>query len=76
VRLKRVLSIAYFRVLGCKCYTLKKGSGLSNFENKCDKGFLLGYSTSSKPYRVYNKAHGIIEEVHDVEFDEANSSQE
>jgi hypothetical protein len=47
---------------------------LNEFEKKCDEGFLLGYSSTSKAYRVYNKIHGIIEEVHDVEFDETNGS--
>jgi hypothetical protein len=37
-------NIAYFRVFGCKCYILKKGTRLSKFNKKCDEGFLLGYS--------------------------------
>jgi transposase InsO family protein len=37
----RKLNIAYFRVFGCKCYILKKGTRLSKFEKKCDEGFLL-----------------------------------
>ena len=41
-------NIAYFWVFGCKCYILKKGTRLSKFEKKCDEGFLLGYSTTSK----------------------------
>jgi transposase InsO family protein len=45
-------NIAYFRVFGYKCYILKKGTRLSKFEKKCDEGFLLGYSTTSKAYRV------------------------
>jgi hypothetical protein len=69
-------NIAYFRVFGCKCYILKKGSRLSKFEKKCDEGFLLGYSTSSKAFRVWNLSSGQLEEVHDVEFDETNGSQE
>jgi hypothetical protein len=71
----RKSNIAYFRVFGCKCYILKKGTRLSKFEKKCDEEFLLGYSTISKEYRVYNKTHGIGEEVYDVEFDETNGSQ-
>jgi transposase InsO family protein len=35
-------NIAYFRVFGCKCYILKKGTRLSKFEKKCDEAFLLG----------------------------------
>jgi transposase InsO family protein len=53
-------NISYFRVFGCKCYILRKGSRLSKFEKKCDEGFLLGYSSNSKAYRVFNKTHGII----------------
>ena len=62
-------NIAYFWVFGCKCYILKKGTRLSKFDKKCDEGFLLGYSTTSKAYRVWNLASGTLEEVHDVEFD-------
>jgi hypothetical protein len=69
-------NIAYFRVFGCKCYILKKGTKLSKFEKKCDEGFLLGYSTTSKAYRVKNSASGTLMEVYDVEFDETNGFQE
>jgi hypothetical protein len=65
-------NISYFRVFGCKCYILRKGSRLSKFEKNCDEGFLLRYSSNSKAYRVFNKIHGIIEEAYDVEFDETN----
>ena len=66
----------YFWVFGCKCYILKKGTRLRKFEKKCDEDFLLGYSTTSKAYRVWNLKSGTLEEVHDVEFDETNGSQE
>ena len=55
---------------------MKKGTRLSKFEKKYDGGFLLGYSTTSKVYRVWNLASSTLEEVHDVEFDETNGSQE
>jgi hypothetical protein len=48
---------------------------LSKFEKKCDEGFLLGYSTTIKAYRVWNLTNGTLEEVHDVEFDETQGSQ-
>jgi transposase InsO family protein len=69
-------NIAYFRVFGCKCYILKKVTRLSKFKKKCDEGFLLGYSTTSKAYRVWNLANGLLKKVHDVEFDETNGSQD
>ena len=67
-------NIAYFWVFGCKCYILKKGTRLGKFDKKCDEGFLLGYSTTSKAYRVWNLDSGTLEEVHDVEFDETKGS--
>jgi hypothetical protein len=69
-------NISYFRVFGCKCYILKKGTRLGKFDKKCDEGFLVGYSTTSKAYRVWNNTSGVLEEVHDVEFDETNGSQD
>jgi hypothetical protein len=55
---------------------LRKGSRLSKFQSKCDEGFLLGYSSNSKAYRVYNKSKGFVEEAYDVQFDETMSSQD
>jgi hypothetical protein len=49
---------------------------LDKFEKKCDEEFLLGYSTTSKAYRVWNLASGTLQEVHDVEFDETKCSQD
>ncbi|CAO2163650.1 unnamed protein product [Urochloa humidicola] len=69
-------NISYFRVFGSKCYILRKGTRLSKFGSKCDEGFLLGYSSNSKSYRVYNKSKGFVEETYDVEFDETNGSHE
>jgi hypothetical protein len=69
-------NISYFRVFGCKCYILRKETRLSKFQSKCDEGFLLGYSSCSKAYRVYNKTHGIVEETYNVKFDETNGSQD
>ena len=55
---------------------LKKGTRLGKFDKKCDEGFLLGYSTISKAYRVWNLASGTLEEVHDVEFVGTKGSQD
>ena len=69
-------NISYFKVFGCKCYILKKGTRLSKFQSKCHKGFLLGYSSCSKAYRVYNKTRNIVKEAYDAEFDETNGSHD
>ncbi|WVZ93742.1 hypothetical protein U9M48_039699 [Paspalum notatum var. saurae] len=68
-------NISYFRVFGCKCYIYKKRQHLGKFQRRCDIGFLLGYSSKSKAYRVFNQATGLVEETYDVEFDESNGSQ-
>ena len=49
---------------------------MGKFDKKCDEGFLLGYSTTSKAYRIWNLDSGTLEEVHDVEFDETKGSQD
>ena len=54
---------------------MRKGTILGKFDKKYDEGFLLGYSTTSKAYRVWNLDSGTLEEVHDVEFDETKGSQ-
>ncbi|WVZ63899.1 hypothetical protein U9M48_013493 [Paspalum notatum var. saurae] len=68
-------NISYFWVFGCKCYIYKKCQHLGKFQRRCDIGFLLGYSSKSKAYRVFNEATGLVEETYDVEFDESNGSQ-
>jgi hypothetical protein len=55
---------------------LRKGSWLPKFQSKCDEGFLLGYSSNSKAYRVYNKSKGFVEEAYDVQFGETIGSQD
>ncbi|WVZ84103.1 LOW QUALITY PROTEIN: hypothetical protein U9M48_031166 [Paspalum notatum var. saurae] len=62
-------------VFDCKCYIYKKRQHLGKFQRRCDIGFLLGYSSKSKAYRVFNNATGMVEETYDVEFDESNGSQ-
>jgi hypothetical protein len=69
-------NITYFLVFGCKCYILKKSNRLSKFDKKCDEGFLLGYSTTSKAYKVWNLASSTLEEVYDFKFDETKGSQD
>ena len=54
---------------------LQKRQHLGKFHRRCDIGFLIGYSSKSKAYRVFNHATGLIEETYDVEFDESNGSQ-
>ena len=66
--------VSFFRVFGCKCI-YKKRQHLGKFQRRCDIGFLVGYSSKSKAYRVFNHATILVEETYDVEFDESNGSQ-
>jgi transposase InsO family protein len=66
--------VSFFRVFGCKCYIYKKRQHLGKFQRCCDISFLVGYSSKSKAYRVFNHATSLVEEIYDVEFDESNGS--
>ena len=64
--------VSYFRVFGCKCFILNNKDNLGKFDSKTDEGIFLGYSISSKSYRVFNKRTLIVEESMHVVFDESN----
>jgi hypothetical protein len=49
----------------------KKGRHLK-FAPKVIEGFLLGYDSNTKAYRVFNKSSGLVEVTSDVVFDETN----
>ena len=67
-------NIAYFHIFGCKCFILNNGKDdLGKFDYKSDEGIFLGYSSSSKAYRVYNKRTLTVEESIHVSFDETNT---
>jgi hypothetical protein len=44
----------------------------SKFAPKAIEGFLLGYDSNTRAYRVFNKSTGLVE---DIVFDETNGSQ-
>jgi hypothetical protein len=67
--------VSFFQVFGCKCYIYKKRQYLGKFQKRCDINFLVGYSSKSKAYRVFNYITSLVEETYDVEFDESNDSQ-
>ena len=47
---------------------------LGKFDLKYDIGIFLGYSNSSKAYRVYNKRTLVVEESMHITFDKFNPS--
>jgi hypothetical protein len=67
-------NVSYFQVFGSKCYILVKKGRNSKFAPKAVEGFLLGYDSNTKAYRVFNKSSGLVEVSSDVVFDETNGS--
>jgi hypothetical protein len=67
-------NVSYFRVFGSKCYILVKKGRHSKFSPKAVEGFLLGYDSNTKAYRVFNKSSGLVEVSSNVVFDETNGS--
>ncbi|KAL6337946.1 hypothetical protein AAG906_005411 [Vitis piasezkii] len=67
-------NISHFKVFGCKCFILNTKDNLGKFDAKSDVGIFLGYSTSSKAFRVFNKRTMVVEESIHVIFYESNHS--
>ena len=66
-------NIAYFHIFGCRCFVLNNGKEkLGKFDAKSDEAILLGYSSTSKAFRVFNKRTLVVEESIHVVFDESN----
>jgi hypothetical protein len=47
-------NISYFKVFSLKYFILNTKDNLDKFDSKSNFGIFLGYSSSSKAYRVYN----------------------
>jgi hypothetical protein len=67
--------VLYFKVFGSKCVILVKRGRKSKFALKAVEGFLLGYDSNTRAYRVFNKSTGLVEVSCDIVFDETNGSQ-
>ena len=48
------LVVKYFRNFGSDFYILRDRENLEKFDTKSDKGNFLGYSSTSRAYKVYN----------------------
>ena len=65
-------NISYFHIFGCKCFIHNNGKkNLGKFDARSNEDIFLGYSTSSKAYRVFNKNSLVVEESIHVVFDES-----
>ncbi|KAI3678519.1 hypothetical protein L6452_37815 [Arctium lappa] len=67
---KRKPFVGFFKPFGCPCTILNTKTHLGKFDSKTDDGFLVGYSSQSKAYRVFNSSSRIIEESDYVKCNE------
>nr|GEW57795.1 retrovirus-related Pol polyprotein from transposon TNT 1-94 [Tanacetum cinerariifolium] len=69
-------SIKRLHIFGCICYIPRDGENLDKMKEKGDPCILVGYSTQSKGYRVYNKrTRMIVESIH-IRFNEIKEVSE
>ena len=62
--------------LGCTYYILNNKLYLKKFDAKAQSGIFLGYSESSKAYKVYNSETLCVEESMHVKFDDKEPGNE
>ena len=70
--------VKYFRIFGSDCYILRDRENLEKFDAKSDKRYFLGYSSTSRAYKVYNlrtktllKSSNVV--INDEVYSEAQS---
>ena len=63
-------SIKFVKPFGCPLTILNTADNLGKFDGKSDEGYLLGYRTNSKGFRVYNRATKKVQEYLHVDFQE------
>ncbi|GKA99146.1 retrovirus-related pol polyprotein from transposon TNT 1-94 [Tanacetum coccineum] len=69
-------SIKHLQIFSCTCYLTRDGENLDKMKEKGDSCILVGYSTQSKGYRVYNKRTRLIVESIHLRFDELKDMSE
>ncbi|GJR88067.1 retrovirus-related pol polyprotein from transposon TNT 1-94 [Tanacetum coccineum] len=63
-------NIQYFHVFGSLCYPTNDRDDLGKMKPKADIGIFIGYSESSRGFRIYNRRTKKIMETIHVKFDE------
>ena len=62
--------VSHFRFFGCPVYFHVSKEKRSKLDAFVKKGMFVGYSETSKAYRIYVSSQGEVEICHDVTFDE------
>jgi len=63
-------TVKYFRTFGSTCYILRDRENLGKFDPKSDEGIFLGYSSTSRANRVFNKRTETVMESINVVIDD------
>ena len=66
-------NVKYFRIFRSTCFILKDRENVGKFDSRSDEG-ILGYSSTSKLYRVYNKKTMKVMKTVNVVIDESLDS--
>ena len=66
--------VKYFKIFGSTCFILKDRENVRKFYSRSDEGIFLGYSSTSKAYRVYNKRTMKVMETVNVVINESLKS--
>ncbi|GJV67861.1 putative ribonuclease H-like domain-containing protein, partial [Tanacetum coccineum] len=61
-------SVSHFKPFGCHVTILNTSDHLGKFDGKADEGYIVGYSTSNKAYRVYNVPNKRVEETMNLRY--------
>ncbi|GKA08354.1 putative ribonuclease H-like domain-containing protein, partial [Tanacetum coccineum] len=70
-----ILLVIFMKPFGCPLTILNTMDHLSKFEGKSEEGYLLGYSTNSKGFRVYNRVTRKVQDCLHVDFLEDQMNQ-
>ncbi|GJT78050.1 ribonuclease H-like domain-containing protein [Tanacetum coccineum] len=68
-------NISFVRPFGCPLTILNTLDQLGKFDGKSEEGYLLGYSTSSKGFRVYNRVTRKVQDCLHIDFLENQENQ-
>ena len=70
---ERMPNISYFYPFSCKCFVLNnEKDNLGKFDAKSNESIFLGYSLTSKAFRMFNKRTLVVEESIHVIYDKSN----
>ena len=67
-------NVKYFRTFGSTCFILKDRENVRKFDSRSDEGIFLGYSSTSKAYRVYSKRTIKVMETMNIVINESSDS--